>query len=72
MNNVNYETVVENVRLSSSINVEMNENSNGNEREVSQVTGSETHTSKVEKYSALTVLRHRRILMASMILWIAW
>ncbi|CAC5426710.1 SLC22A4_5 [Mytilus coruscus] len=68
MNNVSYETVTENVLLSKEISIvaseESHELNSGNENEVKK--------ENVERYTVFTVLKHKRILLGSIVLWVAW
>ncbi|XP_076103335.1 solute carrier family 22 member 6-A-like [Mytilus galloprovincialis] len=68
MNNVSYENVTENVLLSKEINIialeETNELNPGKENGLKK--------EKVERYTVFTLLKHKRILLGSVVLWIAW
>ncbi|CAG2215371.1 OCTN [Mytilus edulis] len=68
MNNVSYESVTENVLLSKEINIialeETHELNPGKENGLKK--------EKVERYTVFTLLKHKRILLGSVVLWIAW
>ena len=68
MNNASYEAVMENIQLSKVIRVTVPE-------ETQELFPSMPDTEiepKVKRYTVLTVLKHRTILLASIVLWIAW
>lgn len=73
MNNTDYNTVVENIQISKEINVIHNEKLDDEEEDSGVVlTVDYEGKAEVERYTVFTVLKHRRILMVSVVLWIAW
>ena len=72
MNNTDYNTVVENIQVSKEINVIHNKNMDEEEDSRVVLTVDNEGKAEVQKYTVFTVLKHRRILMVSVVLWIAW
>jgi hypothetical protein len=72
LNNTDYNTVVENIQVSKEINVIHNKNMDEEEDSRVVLTVDNEGKAEVQKYTVFTVLKHRRILMVSVVLWIAW
>ena len=72
INNTDYNTVVENIQVSKEINVIHNKNMDEEEDRGVVLTVDNEGKAEVQKYTVFTVLKHRRILMVSVVLWIAW
>jgi len=72
INKTDYNTVVENIEVSKEINVIHNKNMDEEEDSGVVLTVDYEGKSEVERYTVFTVLKHRRILMVSVVLWIAW
>ena len=72
INNTDYNTVVENIQVSKEINVIHNKNMDEEEDSRVVLTVDNEGKAEVQKYTVFTVLKHRRILMVSVVLWIAW
>lgn len=72
INNTDYNTVVENIQVSKEINVIHNKNMDEEEDRGVVLTVDNEGKAEVQRYTVFTVLKHRRILIVSVVLWIAW